>query len=262
MFAAVLAHAPAGAAAASGPEAGALSVQLREAAPARGTFLIASREFLSPAFARRVVLLLDYDEQGGIGLIINRPSRVPLASAVPGFEGLTERNDYIHSGGPVQRNRLFMLIRADARPAGTAQILEDTFGSSTLQPLRNLLASGEAGSAEFVVYAGYAGWAPGQLEAEIERGDWHVATGRSEYVFDIDPAEVWRRLIRFHDGRWVEGHVPAQGFARAPPGPRTRERIPAPLRAGIHHPALRGASPLSGAWPAPAADGGFTGRLS
>ena len=189
-----------------------------EEAPARGKFLIASRELVEPTFARRVVLLLDHDAtRGGIGLIVNRPSRIPLARVVPGLEQFATREDYIRSGGPVERNRLFILLRSDVRPPGAEQVLSDTYGSSTLGPLRDLIASGRAESAEFVVYAGYAGWAPGQLEAEIERGDWHVAPGRSEHVFDTDAAEVWPRLIRLHGGKWVEGPRPASGLARGTP---------------------------------------------
>ena len=181
-------------------------------------FLIASRELVEPTFAGRVVLLLDHHEsRGGLGLVINRPSTVPLARLVPGLEGIEVRDAYIRSGGPVERNRLFMLVRAANPPPGTEQVLEDTYGASTLNSLRALLDSGEAASAHFVVYAGYAGWAPGQLEAEIERGDWHVAVGRSEYVFDSDPTEVWPRLIRYHGGQWVEGPLPAFGLARVIP---------------------------------------------
>lgn len=189
-----------------------------EEAPARGKFLIASRELMEPTFARRVVLLLDHDaRRGGIGLIINRPTGVPLTRIVRGLEGIEGADEPVRSGGPVERNRLFMLMRADAHPHGTEQILEDTFGSSTLDPLRALIASGRAKSVEFIVYAGYAGWGPGQLEAEIERGDWHVAPGRSEHVFDTDAAEVWPALIRLHGGKWVEGPPSAFGLTSLMP---------------------------------------------
>ena len=218
LFAVAVAHPAAGAAlpSPSDPDSVALSAPNAEEAPSRGKFLIASRELAEPTFARRVVLLLDHDERrGGIGLIINRSSQVPLTRIVSGLEELEGREDYIRSGGPVERNRLFMLIRTGSRLSGTERILEDTYGSSTLDPLRVLLASGEAQSAEFVVYAGYAGWAPGQLEAEIERGDWHVAPGRSEPVFDADPAEVWPHLIRVHGGKWVEVPRPASRLVGA-----------------------------------------------
>ena len=192
-----------------------------EESPARGKFLIASRELVEPTFARRVVLLLDHhDSRGGLGLVINRPSPVPLARIVPGLEGVEVREPLVRSGGPVERNRLFMLLRAASRPPGTERILEDTYGASTLAPLRGLIGSGAVSSAHFVVYAGYAGWAPGQLEAEIERGDWHVAPGRSEYVFDSDASEVWPRLIRYHGGQWVEGPVRSLGLAGATASPR------------------------------------------
>ena len=215
-FAATAAHPAGGATLRSDPVAGTLATARAEEAPSRGKFLIASRTLSGPTFARRVVLLLDHDERrGGFGLIINRPSRVPLTHVVPGLGRLEGRNDRIRSGGPVERNRLFMLIRSDAPPPGTERILEDTHASSTLDPLRALLDSGEAERAEFVVYAGYAGWAPGQLRAEIARGDWHVGAGDSRHVFDTDPAEVWPRLIRYHGGKWVEAPPPASRLASA-----------------------------------------------
>ncbi len=201
-----------------------LATSAGEELPARGKFLIASRELVEPTFARRVVLLLDHhDSRGGLGLVINRPSPVPLARIVPGLEGVEVRDPFIRSGGPVERNRLFVLLRAASRPPGTERILEDTYGASTLDPLRALIGSGEVSSAHFVVYAGYAGWAPGQLEAEIERGDWHVAPGRSEYVFDPDASGIWSRLIRYHGGQWVEGPVRGWGLvatASSSPAPR------------------------------------------
>ena len=199
-------------------------------APARGSFLIASRQLVEPTFARRVVLLLDHDERGGIGLVINRPTEVPLSHVVRGLDGLAGREARIRSGGPVERNRLFLLMRSDRHPPGTQQILDDTFGSSTLDPLRALLAQGEADALRFVVFAGYAGWAPGQLEAEIERGDWHVAPARSEHVFDTAPSEVWTRLIRYHGGKWVQHASPApdrmHAAASLRPGPAGRRQRP------------------------------------
>lgn len=226
LLAALLVHPQTGTALPSDRNTIPLAAGALEEPPARGKFLIASRELVEPTFARRVVLLLDHDpRRGGIGLIINRPSRIPLAQVVPGLERFATREDYLRSGGPVERNRLFILMRADSYPPDTEQILSDTYGSSTLDPLRDLIASGRAESAEFVVYAGYAGWAPGQLEAEIERGDWHVAPGRSEHVFDTDAAEVWPRLIRLHGGRWVEGPHPTSGLASFIPH-RWRSALP------------------------------------
>ena len=243
VFAALLAHPSTGAALPLGQNPPALAAGSLEEAPSRGKFLIASRELVEPTFARRVVLLLDHDERrGGIGLVINRPSRMPLAQIVPGLEQFATREDHIRSGGPVERNRLFMLIRVDVRLPGTERVLADTYGSSTLRPLRDLIASGEAESAEFVVYAGYAGWAPGQLEAEIDRGDWHVAPGRSEHVFDTDAAEVWPKLIRLHGGKWVEGPRPASGLAGAMPHVRA---VPEPRVAALQE----GAAPQGGEGP-------------
>ena len=188
--------------AASSP--GALSPGLPGESPARGKFLIATQQLAHPAFAQSVVLLLDHDARGALGLVVNRPAGVTLAGLLPEFEGLASREDRVHLGGPVERTRLFLLMRAETPPAGTERILSDTFGSSGLDPLRALRATGAAESAVFVVYAGYAGWAAGQLEAEIARGDWLVGAGDSSYLFDVDAGEVWPRLLREHRGTWVE----------------------------------------------------------
>ena len=215
----------AGAAFASGvaSPAGAHAPGLPGGSPARGRFLIAAQQLTHPAFAQSVVLLLEYDARGALGLVVNRPAGVTLAGLLPEFAGLASREDRVYLGGPVERTRLFMLMRAETPPTGTERILSDTFGSSGLDPLRALLATGAAESAVFVVYAGYAGWAAGQLEAEIARGDWLVGAGDSRYLFDADAGEVWPRLFREHRGTWVEAPGGRAGPARlALPRPEPR----------------------------------------
>ena len=80
--------------------------------PARGKFLVASRNLIDPRFQETVVLLIDYNAEGAAGLIINRPTKMPLAEVLPSVPGLKERADVVYYGGPVEGHQMLMLIRS------------------------------------------------------------------------------------------------------------------------------------------------------
>ena len=168
-----------------------------------GKFLIASRRLHDPNFSETVVLLLEYGAEGALGLIINRPTDVELTSLLPEVHELRGREDPVYVGGPVSRDHLLLLVRAQQEPAEASQVLDDVFVTSSLDTLRRLLDA-QSARAMFHAYAGYAGWAAGQLDNEVSRGDWHIATADSETVFDKESAGVWPELIRRTSGMWVK----------------------------------------------------------
>jgi putative transcriptional regulator len=161
-----------------------------------------------------VVLLLDYAPGGAMGLIINRPSEVKLSTLLPEMEELQQRGDRVYFGGPVAINQMLMLIRSATQPDDSRRILEDTFVSASPKVLEQMVEDAGKGE-EFRVYAGYAGWGPGQLDGEVVRGDWFVMSADSRTVFDKAPAEMWPELIRRFSAQWVKlpGRYP--GFASA-----------------------------------------------
>jgi len=161
--------------------------------PARGTFLIASRDLLDPNFRQTVVLLLEYGEAGAVGLVVNRPSEVPLSRLIPYIAALRGRSDTVYIGGPVEPLRMTFLFRSDRPPDDALAVFEDVWASSQFDLLESTL---EAGRSPVRVYAGYAGWAPGQLDAELERGDWSVLGAEPGAVFSREPQELWRELIQ------------------------------------------------------------------
>jgi len=165
-------------------------VQSYDRAPA-GTFLIAARSMRDPNFAQTVVLLIEYDAQGAFGLIINRPTRHTLAELWPEIVGLEAHSVYL--GGPVFPNRLLFLFRSDDAPQEMRQVIPGVHLGSNELTLKRIIAAGEG---EFRAYAGYSGWAPGQLDAEIARGDWHLLPAERRFIFDPQPAEVWEELIQ------------------------------------------------------------------
>ncbi|UCF98549.1 MAG: YqgE/AlgH family protein [Spirochaetaceae bacterium] len=181
------------------PEVGRSSVQIQQPAfqvqsldrPQGGTFLVAARTLQDPNFAQTVVFLIDYDAQGAFGLIIDRPTRHTMAELWPEIAGLDAHSVYF--GGPVFPNRLLFLLRSDGAPEGMRQVIPGVHLGSDELILKRIIASGED---EFRVYAGYSGWAPGQLDNEIARGDWHIIPAERRFIFDPRPAEVWKELIQ------------------------------------------------------------------
>lgn len=171
-------------------------------APTKGVFLVASDSLSDPNFSRTVVLLLDYDKSGAIGLVINRPTQVSLASLLPEMEGLKDRKELVFSGGPVGGGQIFLLMRSTTQPRQAEEIVAGVYASASLQTLREIIAEESAVSA-FQAYAGYAGWGPGQLDAELLRGDWLVTPADSETLFDKAPDTIWLELMRKNKGLWV-----------------------------------------------------------
>lgn len=169
---------------------------------AKGRLLIASRALEDPNFARSVVLLLAYDDGGAMGIVVNHPTRRTLAELSPELGVPTRRADRLHLGGPVLRNALLVLVRAPEPPQDAERVFADVHLVTSRQAVQRTLQS-RLPRDRVRVYAGHAGWGPGQLDAEITRGDWRIAPGDPEIVFSEHPDEVWPRLIERAEGQWA-----------------------------------------------------------
>lgn len=170
--------------------------------PAKGRLLIAGRNLGDPNFAEAVILLLAHGEHGSMGIIINQPSQVSLASALPDVKELRERSDRVFLGGPVAGNAVVLLIRSKSPPRAAQQIFDDVYATGNLSTLRAALA--RSGKTERLrAYVGYAGWGAGQLDREIARGDWHVVPADAATIFDATPADIWSKLIARFSAQWT-----------------------------------------------------------
>ena len=176
----------------------------------KGMFLIAARRLHDPNFARTVVLLVDYGENGAMGVVINRPTELTLAEVLPTVQELAERRDRLYVGGPVARDRIVLLLRSSEQPEEAAHVFDDIYVSGSETALRRMAGSESFNNTTFHAYVGHAGWAPGQLEGETARGDWLLAYGDSKTVFEMDAARVWPELIRRHSGVWVRRQLRGQ----------------------------------------------------
>jgi len=163
----------------------------------QGSLLVASRDLGDPNFATTVVLLVRYDadEEGVVGLVINRQTRVTVSRAMEGIKGSRGRTDYVYAGGPVGRSGLLALVRSRTKINDAERVFADVQLLSGKGQLEKVL-SGTADPGTFRAYVGYAGWTVSQLKAEIEAGAWHIFPGDPDLVFDPNPDGLWLRLIR------------------------------------------------------------------
>lgn len=176
--------------------------------PARGVLLVAAESLRDPNFARSVVLLVDYADDGpALGLVVNRPARLPLAALVPELDAGAGDAPDVYLGGPVGLGRVTLLIRAREAPLEAVPVLAGVYASVSMATLEQLLA-GRPAEAHARAFVGHAGWAPGQLQREIGRGDWHLVRAAEEHVFAADGRRLWERLIATHRGRWVDIRPP------------------------------------------------------
>jgi putative transcriptional regulator len=170
---------------------------------AKGKLLVASRQIKSSLFAESVVFLVDYNLSGAMGLIINKRTGIKLSSILPEIDGLRRTADTVYVGGPVSGNKITMLIRSKDKPEESKQILEDIYFGFSKVVLQQMVDDNTDGD-NFHLFAGYSGWAAGQLERELSRGDWHVMAADAEFIFDKEPSDVWYELIRRTSVRWAE----------------------------------------------------------
>jgi putative transcriptional regulator len=192
------------------------------AKPGKGQFLVAKRSVTDPNFSQTVILLLTYGDNGAMGLILNHPTEMRLASALPNIKELRDRPDRVFLGGPVAVNSLLLLVRAKTHPEGAQPIFGDVFVSGSLKVLHEAL-NPAAKAGRLRAYAGYAGWGPGQLEREIDRGDWLVAPADAAAIFERKPAEVWPKLFEQFSVEWTRNEdglrlwdLPLRGTAWLP----------------------------------------------
>jgi putative transcriptional regulator len=168
---------------------------MRPADLGAGKMLVASRDLPDPNFAKTVILLVQYDAEGVVGLILNRRSTVPISRVLEDISGAKQRADLIYAGGPVGRTDVLALLRSNDKSGDAKRV----FGDIRLVSSKALLEKTFSAPTEaniLHVYLGYSGWTVEQLEHEVDLGAWYIFRGDSEAVFDPNPDSLWSRLIR------------------------------------------------------------------
>jgi putative transcriptional regulator len=157
--------------------------------PANGVLLVAKPGLTDPNFRETVVLVTQAADSSTVGVILNRPT--PRTHEKTG--------DPLYSGGPVMREVLVALFRSDRAPEASAfHVLKGVYLTMHPHNIEQLLA--QPGQ-RYRLYAGFSGWAPGQLESELARDGWYVLPASAELVFRKDTNGMWDELVRKARGR-------------------------------------------------------------
>lgn len=168
-----------------------------------GRLLVSAPQLRDPNFDRTVVLLLEHTVEGSLGLVLNRPSPVPLAEVLPDWAVVASAPSVLFSGGPVQRSSAICL--AKLRPGTEAPTWKPFPGAAGGLGVLDLGQSADALEEQVAglrVFAGYAGWAGGQLEGELQAGAWHPVDTEEGDALSSDPESLWRIVLR-RQGGWL-----------------------------------------------------------
>lgn len=156
--------------------------------------LVAKAGMLDANFARTVVLAVRPDDGGPIGVILNRPSTIELRSLYPDRADTANRRDLVFLGGPVEPDALLFAFRSQQKPSKGLFVADDIYISGFSEVLAELLKHPEnAGQQRF--FAGFSGWAAGQLDDEIAQGGWYVLRFDARAVFDMNPLTMYQELL-------------------------------------------------------------------
>ena len=164
----------------------------------RGQLLVAAPSLEDPNFARTVVIVGEHNEDGALGVVLNRPSDTEVAEAVPDLADLVEDGEIVHVGGPVQTSAVLVLAEF-AEPEQAQQLVVGDVGFLAVDEEEDRVATALERAR---VFAGYAGWGPGQLEAELAREDWIVEPAVGEDIFCDDPDTLWSRVLERKGGQY------------------------------------------------------------
>ena len=172
-----------------------------------GRLLVATPLLGDPNFRRTVILIVeDEPEEGTLGVVLNRPTEVQVGQVLESWTDLVTGPTVVFKGGPVSPNSALALTlaRGEDEPLGWRSLdgsnMMSRIGLVDLEAPPELLAGGIT---SLRVFAGYAGWGPGQLRAEIEEGAWYVVAGEPADAFLADPERLWPEVLRRQGGEFA-----------------------------------------------------------
>ena len=178
--------------------AAALALSGAAQAQPNGLLLVAKPGLPDPNFSRTVVLVTRSTDEGAVGVILNRPTARRLVELAPRLQGAQDFAEPLYAGGPVMRQVVVAVFAADATPPQPAfHVLGSVY--LTMHPLNIEPLLGRPG-ARVRLYAGFSGWAPEQLERELDSGSWYVLPAREEFLFRKDTSTLWDELVRRAQG--------------------------------------------------------------
>jgi putative AlgH/UPF0301 family transcriptional regulator len=167
-----------------------------------GALLVAMPALSDPTFAGTVVYVLDHSDTGTLGVVLGRPSQVEIRDVLPGWCDLAVEPGVFHVGGPCETDTALCLATSPLAVGATEGGLRRVAGDVYLVDLDGDPDEYEGQLTGLRVFAGYAGWSPGQLAAEIAEGAWACVPGRpADVLSPVAGPELWRHVMGRQTGR-------------------------------------------------------------
>ena len=170
------------------------SPEFAQSTVGKGVLLVASPSLEDPHFRQSVVLIVEHGSNGTLGLILNRSTKVLLSEALPELTVLKGTSYRLFAGGPVEPTRFLLLFRLKDPPADARAVFDGVYLGHTPGVLETIVTRAKP-TETFRAFAGFAAWAPRQLEAEMLLGAWGVLPADSFNIFDQDPSRLWQDCI-------------------------------------------------------------------
>lgn len=164
-----------------------------EQKPQKGKLLISEPFLNDPNFKRTIILLIENNEEGSLGFILNKPTELQLKDAI---ENYPDFDTTVYYGGPVQLNTLQFIHRAGDILEGSMDIGNGLYWGGSFEKLRILIEDKLVKPEDFRFFIGYSGWGEGQLEEEIKINSWIVADSKIENIFSDEPDNLWREILK------------------------------------------------------------------
>jgi putative transcriptional regulator len=175
---------------------------------ARGKILVTPRDAKDPLFAQMVILIVQYGTTGAVGLVLNRPTDIPISRALRQVPGSARHSDAVYVGGPVELDTVMAVARSTGKPEGAQEIFGGVFLVAAKTALEKALAQ-PANPAAIRVYLGYCGWGPHQLENEMRLKAWYIFDPSESLAFDKEPKTLWTRLVEKTEAEIVRRSAPS-----------------------------------------------------
>jgi putative transcriptional regulator len=161
----------------------------------KGIFLVATPNLRDPNFRQTVILLCEHGKEGALGVVVNRPTKINITEVLPQIPILEGQKHMVFSGGPVQRNHLLILYQTPEEPENTHHVFDGVYLGGNMATLEEIVKN-PFSLDNFRTFMGYSGWAPGQLENEMESGSWLTLPADSSYMFDRNHTRIWANILQ------------------------------------------------------------------
>src|SRR3972149_9979060 len=181
----------------------AISSDIHETVPLeQGVLLVAKPHLSGPSLMHSIEFLVSYGKEGARGVVLNKPAYIQLRHLVPELKGMKGAAIPLFKGGPVSTSDINMLFTSDTPREGALQVFDDVSFTGRKEVILSLLQDKPLNT-KVRVYSGHAGWAPGQLEHEIMRGDWITIKADLNKIFSEEPARIWPLIFKIREDMMI-----------------------------------------------------------